>query len=412
MSEVFEFHVPKDRVGIFNRSGGVGRRFVLMPNLLDFPFGELPDSVNPRSHGKKCLKTGVAKAIRATLENDAPHFSDRNRGLTVLADESATAYDARREKMAVALTRTGGVKPLHGLVDGGTTNAVAMLFQQEMLETEEGKALLRSGLVNIEILTGVTNLAEVADISEARNTSVQVKLVSLADLRGAFDWLKKHLSTKYPAAVDGNPGIIAYDENAQGLVNILDVLCILHLFHPAYCAGDEQPKESYTAKKEMTRKLEDGNIQSGFRSLLPVVFDILDMHDYVWATFGDMYGGRLGARKGQGGKHCFEKYSSQRKLYFSDHLASYRMPRGVLFPVLSSMRCLLKFNKSGASWTTEPHAFWDKYGSRIITSFFEQFKEPFCGSDANKYGKSVTSYSHLYSIAERLASGRTVRSAS
>ena len=362
----------KDWLGEQPRDNKQGRQLRGRVRVLDYPFGEIPENPNPRSHdGKKCLRTKVAKDIKSTLVDSPESLSDRNRGLTVLADDEGTYYDAAKQVLYIQLS-----KVLHGLIDGGTTQRVAGDVVAWARDSGNGelKAMKASSL-NLEVITGVTSRAEIIDISRARNSYVPVKAMSLANSMGTFKELKAVLDERHP-------GLVRYEENQDGRVGIDEVLCIFNLFHPDYVSGETHPVFSTTRKGEITVRYQEH--KEGFIALQPLWLSILEMHDYVSSTFSDKYraftrGGRLPSIKredGQSGRRSsFEKYPAPKPCNFSPMLSSVCVPIGVLYPVLASLRSILRFGKNGASWKRDPKGFWDEHGPAIVHECVRQFRE-------------------------------------
>src|SRR5690242_21805237 len=96
-SKVLQFAHSKDSLRKITVEDGSGVYDVyrLAPSAAVWPAGEIPDDVNPRSHGEECLKTPVAKAIEQTLRETPEDFWLANRGGFVLAEK--VRFDPERE---------------------------------------------------------------------------------------------------------------------------------------------------------------------------------------------------------------------------------------------------------------------------------------------------------------------------
>ncbi|MBI3592420.1 MAG: AIPR family protein [Nitrospirae bacterium] len=137
----------------------------------------------------------------------------------------------------------------HGLVDGGHTYEV-IKANIENLPYDQ--------YVTIEIMTGIED--DFTEIAGARNTSVQVKDKSLAELEGKLDVI--HLLMKgLPFEQDIN--YVEFDDKD---IDVLEVVALLTIFHndlhknahPMYCySGKATALKVYLRQRETYSKLRD-----------------------------------------------------------------------------------------------------------------------------------------------------------
>ena len=185
---IFTFPASKSKVSISPRETGKGVRIKGETALNEFPFGQIPDSPNPRTHsGMKCLRSRSAKRIEKTLMENPKAMGDLNKGLCITAHED-TVYNSNKEEVTVIIENER-----HGILDGGTTDRVAAEEIHRL--TEAGKPLtkLAQGSIHWEIITGIRTAEELAKISEAHNLTQPQKFWSLATLKGELDWLRNIL---------------------------------------------------------------------------------------------------------------------------------------------------------------------------------------------------------------------------
>ena len=102
----------------------------------------------------------------------------------------------------------------HGVVDGGHTYKIILEERDQLTDTQ---------YVQVEILTGIEE--DFDDIAGARNTSMQVKDKSLAELAGNLVVIKE-LVAGLPFEDD-----IAYRENDEKEIDVLEVIALLSMFH-------------------------------------------------------------------------------------------------------------------------------------------------------------------------------------
>lgn len=397
----------------------------LYPTLSAWVGRQAPDDVNPRSHEDGTLNGSVPKAIEQTIRDNPEDFYLANRGVTILAE--SVSFDPTKQMFEIVLTDHSGETAQHGVADGGTTDAVIAKVQREVadlhgvayggLTIDQIPPFLRNSRVHLEVIVGLsgddTDGNRLARLVQGRNTSRQVKSWTIADFKGKFDWLKKILDADGSTFKDK----IGYEENAAKDVNIMEVLAILTLFHPMYDGKGKAPTVAYSSKGRMDKRLVDE--APGYRVLGPLITDILRLHDHVYANFHAKYqqafpGGKL-ARRGKTDDRLFPK--SPKVLPLTGHKAQYHVPTGVLYPLLASLRALVRFPKEGelkeATWKIDPLAFFDKYGHELVEYIIDQLE----GSSQNNpqtMGKSKTVYiavrdrvaNLLTEHAERAGSGR------
>ena len=395
----------------------------IYPTLTAYQARKIPDHNNPRSHDSDDLvKTRISRKIRETIEKEPGNFKLRNKGGLIIAhnfnydDETGIATIELLDHEVRYSEEKDEIRPLHGLADGGTTDRIIY----EMQQANKFNAALEKAQWHLEVVVFNDNSKDedfeskkrevITDMSEARNTSQQVKGWSINDLKGDWNWLKKVLNEHY------DDEFVAYDEYAKGKITVLDILAILNLFHPYY-VGSKAPTSSYSSKGTMLKKFE--NRDKGFVSLTPVLLDLLELHDYVYSTFNDTYA-KLGTKKSlrryaKEGDKVFEELEPPRKLLFSNHEADLEVHKGLLFPILASFRALLDFSENNpTAWFTEPKAFWDEHGPGLINRLLDtliQYKNnpQTCGKDPNLYRnlydavESIRSKEEVQRLKERLS---------
>ena len=211
--KTIKFRVGKDHLRRFEFPNGENITiYHLYPTLAEWMGKEIPDDVNPRSHDLDMVKSGVAKEIRRTLEEAPGDFFLANRGATVIAE--SLRFDPARSEVEIVIADPD----IHGLADGATSDAVIALVQQAAADGRSFKALtheeipahLKEARFHVEVIVGITGREKIGIIARGRNTSRQVKSWSLADFKGAFDWISNILE-KSPAFA----GRIGYEEKRR-----------------------------------------------------------------------------------------------------------------------------------------------------------------------------------------------------
>jgi hypothetical protein len=371
----------------------------MAPAVLTWPAVHVPDKVNPRSHDAECLKSPVARSIEDTLRHTPEDFWLANRGGFLLADR--VKFEPDRGQVEIYLTD----EDIHGMADGATTNAVIAKVQKEHRQSKDdvlGKAL-QTARFNLDVVVGLTDLDRIAKLVQGRNRSVQVKEWSLSDFKGAFNWLKDHIDRC------GGPfrGKIGWQENAGTDLSVLDLLSLLTLFHPVYDDPAERrrrraPTVAYSSKGTADRRLVDPDLSAGYMALLPVIEDILRLHDHVYAGFEPAYerfnkevynkGAKLGKRRGV---EC-----RQVVLPLTGTQSQYRVDKGLLFPLLAAHRALLRGTQAGVKWRLVPIQFFDERGPDLVGLLFEEYEK--LGRNPTATGKTASVYTNLHNQARLL----------
>jgi len=134
--------------------------------------------VNPREVNRR---SSVYKGISGTLSQEPERFHERNRGITIVADD--IAYDDKRQEVVLTLNDP----KVHGVVDGAHTLSAILEVQSQI------NGGFWPAHVFLKIVTGV-DVDQIAEIAGGLNTSQQVDLKSLENLREHFASLQMCLA--------------------------------------------------------------------------------------------------------------------------------------------------------------------------------------------------------------------------
>ncbi len=368
---------------------------------------ELPDDVNPRSHEEGAIKGSVPKAIGETLKETPRDFYLANRGATVLL-ESLT-FNPDTQTVEMVLVDYQGDSANQGIADGGTSDAVIARIQKEValelgiadfgkLSAEQIPEFLRESRFHIEAIVGLKDRDRIRKLVQGRNTSRQVKPWTINDFQGDFNWMKDVLE----APSSPLKGKIGYEEHAIADVGILEVIAILTLFHPAYNQKGKAPTTAYSSRGSLNNKLTNEEFAPGYKSLSPVMLDILKLHDFVYCNFQKCHdqaipNGRLG-RRGKTGNRIFPQKKIRLPLTGAE--SDREIPNGVLYPLLASLRALIKFENGQAQWSTNPFEFFEEYGGELVETLIAQLES--LGNNPQTLGKNKVGYTALFDRARIL----------
>ncbi len=164
--------------------------------------------VNPREVNRR---SSVYKNISLTLTQEPERFHERNRGITIVA--ANISYDDKRQEVILTLADN----KLHGVVDGAHTLSAILETQQSQSE------MYWPAHVFFKVVEGL-DPEQIAEIAGGLNTSQQVDLKSLENLRAHFEELREALKNE-PYADK-----IAYKMNDDKPVDVREVLYYLAVF--------------------------------------------------------------------------------------------------------------------------------------------------------------------------------------
>jgi hypothetical protein len=376
----------------------------IYPLLTDYRAGNIPSEINPRSHkpdtvdGKK-----IDIEIEKTLSDDPEFFDLINRGCFIHA--ARVNYNPETRVCELDFDSDDS---MFGMPDGKTTDRALQRIQGE------GQINLDHARVHLEIVVGLKNRDEIRAVAEGRNTSIQVKDISLLNFSNEFQWIKSALKGK-PYA-----GRIGYEENAEGDVSVRDILSYIHLL------VSSTPVQAYSSKGSVIDSFMADKPK--YMRMAPFLGSILEMRDYVEEyipyVINGMRGGCLGGRRGH--KVNLHKQAN----IFSGRVPSHIITEAVLFPILISLRPLLEIKDGKPQWKfgLSPEEFFltktgettlrttakrsvmyeETYGSQIINQLYNQLDEIHEGQP-NVCGKSRSTYQAMIQYGENFVKDEEIK---
>ena len=277
--------------------------------------------VNPREVN---TKTAVYKAITNTLAQSPDRFHERNRGITIVAE--SLNYDDKRQEVVLKLSD----KSLHGVVDGAHT-------LHAVLGADEQAA---NAAVFIKCVIGV-EATEIAEMAGGLNTSQQVDLKSLENLRDHFELLKRTLKD-LPYA-----NKIAYKMNEEQPVDVREILYYLAVFDGSVYSDKSHPVALFGRKEGIVRRFAEQaahkeDAGDSFKILISRAPEILRLRDLIEKKVLQRLDGRYKA-----GRTTRVRSESNRNnpLIFLDETVNGRVPLGWIMPLLAAFRANVKWNK-------------------------------------------------------------------
>ena len=355
----------------------VAKKYVFYVKICDVPEG-IPMATNPRDQK---LTSGVAQAIKESLESNDGFFHLKNRGI-VLSAKSCT-YNNKTKEVTINFTDD----MLHGNIDGGHTYKIVCDHRNSGLDQ----------YVQFEVMTGVEDIIE--KLAEARNTSVQVDEKSMAELQQKFDPIKEGL--------EGMPFFtrIAFKQNQQAfddvtnkrlkMIDAREVVSIINMFNIDKFDAMNHPIKAYSSKAKMLELyLNNPDSYRRYVNIMPDIFDLYDAVETEFATAFNETGGRYGRKKYSGYKD--ENIIGTSK--FGLHDIYYKIPDGLIYPAVAAFRSLVVLNQETDKYEwkngVNPISVWDRCKSSI-TSQIMNFASAI-GDNPNAVGKDSNIWNLAY----------------
>lgn len=314
---------------------------------------EIPDNIsietNPR---KQNMRTKVAKEIVEGLTEENNAFYIFNRGILISAKN--ISYDNALKKVTIDM---GNDPKLYGIVDGGHTYKAIL----------DNKNITRdmNQYVKLEVLTGIEDIFE--DVAASRNTSVQVSLKAIAELKEYFDKIIKSVIKEEPYAEK-----IAYKENSEKPIDISDILTLLFMYNiDRFPDRKNIPTQSYTSKSSTLKDYVENYKKHGesernpYVKMKPVIKDIIKLADIIEVEMNDKY--KKENPNGAYGRVVGVE-SGEFKSKFYEVPIQHKTAKGLLYPIIGSFRAILSENENGEySWEKCPFKTWNEEGHTLVS---------------------------------------------
>lgn len=322
-------------------------------------------NVNPR---ERKMTTNVAKKIKDSLDVNN-NFHELNRGILFSAEK--VSYDNQTNTLYMSFSDY----EKHGDIDGGhTLRAILDKKTENMLGSDR--------YVFVEIITGIDSPVELA---EARNTSVQVDLKSIEELKNSFETLKS-LFSDMPFSDRIQYKMNEYYEENIDVIDVREIIAITIMFSQAIypiknadkSLTDTHPIQCYSGKEASLRKFLKLGKEKRDKMLItmkPVIKDIFTLWNVIETNFaieGNKANKRYGTRK-------YSKYDADKivgKSMFCGDDLKYIVPKGLLYPLVGSFRALITIDENANyKWIKDPLKVWNEIGSRLVSIILDEKTE-------------------------------------
>jgi hypothetical protein len=288
--------------------------------------------VNPREVNRR---SSVYRQIAQTLTQEPARFHERNRGITLVAQD--LTYDDKRKEVVLTLD---DVK-LHGVVDGAHTLDAILETQKQPPETGWPAHVFIKAMIDVDP-------DQIAEIAGGLNTSQQVDLKSLENLRKHFDELQHILSNETYAAN------IAYkmgDNDKQ--VDVREILYYLAVFDCSEYNEKKHPVALFGRKEGIVRRFaEQADVTKdagdSFRILISRAPEILRLRDVIEKRALDRPIGRY--KVGKTTRVRSESNRDNHLVFLDDHVNG-KIPLGWIMPMLAGFRANVQWDKPKGSFS-------------------------------------------------------------
>jgi len=287
--------------------------------------------VNPREINRR---SAVYKQIVQTLTQQPARFHERNRGITIVAEE--ISFDEKRKEVVLRLTDA----KLHGAVDGAHTLDAILETQNQPPESDW------PAYVFMKAVTGV-DAGEIAEIAGGLNTSQQVDLKSLENLREHFAGLQEVLANESYADQ------IAYKMNEDKPIDVREVLYYLAVFDCSEYNENRHPTALFGRKEGIVRAFAEQaankpDAGDSFRVLISKAPEILRLRDTIEKKALDLDVGRFKAGKSTRVRSATNR---ENQLLFTGDKVNGKIPLGWIMPMLAGFRANVAWNKPKGSFS-------------------------------------------------------------
>ena len=358
---------------------GNSKKYIFYVRTCDVPEG-IPMATNPRDQK---LTSSVASAISESLLSNDGLFHLKNRGIILSAKK--VHYDNRLQEVTIEFDD----ESCHGNIDGGHTYKILL----------ENKDKILDQYVQFEVMTGVESM--IADLAEARNTSVAVDAKSMAELREKFDPIKECLEgMPFFERISFKQNQITRDvdtNKALKMIDARDIVSIICMFNIDKYSSTEHPTKAYSGKQAMLNEYLDN--PEHYRKFVNIIPDVFDLYEAIETEFAIAYNenGRMYGRKSYAG---YREGNPVGKSKFRQSDIYYKIPDGLLYPILAAFRTLLVYDNTSGKYKwrdgKNPIDVWNKNKVGLTKSVMDLAGS--LGDKPTVFGKDPSLWNYAYMV--------------
>ena len=249
--------------------------------------------------------------------------------------------------------------------------------------------------VNVEVITGITDIEQVVPFSSARNTSNQVRAGSLADQAGEFEFLKQAL-----VDVGIDPEMIAWHENDDGLLHHTELIALLTLYDRSRFSVMNHPVQAYSGKAATLRYFRLH--PETYVPILPLIGDIVKIPEWIRHHLPTQqlasYGSNFGNFTGINGAF------TPRPQPITGLTEEYEIPTAYIYPLAAVFRAMIDDSGPGYVWDSNFSVF-ELIEKGLTSHLFRLGVVPSINQlrNATSVGKTVAVWTACYASAREAA---------
>ena len=353
----------------------------------------IPTDVNPRTPN---MGTPTARKLLDAVSDPDTSFEIRNSGIVIVA-KNVKSNPAN----GTVDIDFGGDPSRYGILDGGHTYK-AILERRDSIPADIDK------FVKLEVLVGED--LDVAALSDARNTTVQVSDIALSNLGERFEFIKNAIADQ---SYSGN---IAYKDNDnEKPTPVSELLKLMYAFNiDRFADASMVPVAAYSGKTTVFRdfqrewdehhanvnkngkEVEAPSESNVYLQLAPMLPDFVKLYERIQEDMPrrlEQY--RKEHRKKAVALPDTGKRGGNAKTLFTRQPIDYDVPAGYIMPIFGAFRALLeRKSATGIVWVSDPLEMWDHIGADLVRNTLDTADNP------RAAGKMKTLWQANYRIVE------------
>lgn len=337
--------------------------YYLLVDMNELP-PNIPLDVNPR---EPKMTTNVARSLLHAVVEPETDFYINNRGIIIAAKTLVFNSASREVTIDIGNQENEDDKFQYGILDGGHTYKAIM----------EKRAEIPRGIrkfVRVEVITNVQNIAR---LSDARNTSVQVSDIALFNLDDKFEDIKTSIIAQ-PYA-----DLVAYKDNENKPIHISELLRLMYAFDiDKYPDDKTAPVQSYSGKSQVFKRYKQAYATAFYKALTHQLPTLTKLYDTIERELPVKYNEykkaqgiaipRFGSVRG------IESLGNSTYTQFHTNRTQYAVSSGYIYPIFGAFRSLIEFDEpmETVSWKFDPLVIWEEVGTSLVQNTFETYTNP------------------------------------
>lgn len=186
-------------------------------------------------------------------------------------------------------------------------------------------------------------------------------------------------------------------KKALKMIDARDIVSIICMFNIDKYNSAEHPTKAYSGKQAMLNEYLDD--PEHYRKFVNVIPDLFDLYDAIETEFAVAYNenGRMYGRKSYSG---YKEGSPVGKSKFCMSDIYYKIPDGLLYPILAAFRVLLEYDITSGKYKwmdgKDPIAVWNKHKVGLTRSVMDLAGS--LGDKPTVFGKDPSLWNYAYMV--------------